>query len=153
MVDEMIDQSIRQQWMAVLAKAAVADLEEAWALLREKPDYYFLRPPETGLIMVRARAGGGGDPFNLGETTVTRCTVQVKDGFRGTAYVMGRNRRHAELAALLDALLQDPDQRASLMRFIVDRLNDGIQKRKTITAQKVGSTRVEFFTMVRGDET
>lgn len=149
----MIDQSIRQQWMAVLAKANVADLEEAWAFLREKPHYYFLRPPETGLIMVRARTGGGGSPFHLGEMTVTRCTVQVKNGFRGTAYVMGRNRRHAELAALLDALLQDPYQHASLMGFIVHRLNHGIQKRKTMMAQKVRSTQVEFFTMVRGDET
>lgn len=149
----MIEQSIRQRWMAVLAKSSIEDLEEAWRILREKPQYYCLRPPETGLVMVRARAEGRGGPFHLGEMTVTRCTVQVKTGFCGTAYVMGRNRRHAELAALLDALLQDPYQYASLMDLIIRPLELTLRKRKAVTAQKVAGTRVEFFTMVRGDET
>ncbi len=138
--------------MAILAKASLEDLENIWCSLRENPSYYFLRPPEIGLIMVRARAGGTGNPFNLGEMTVTRCTVQVKEGFCGTAYVMGRNKRHAELAALLDALLQDPDQHASLMDLVIRPLEHILQKRKAVVAQRIASTRVEFLTMVRGEE-
>ncbi len=149
----MIDQTIRQSWIAVLSKVEVKDLEEVWQRLKEKPEYYYLRPPETGLIMVRARAEGTGSLFHLGEMTITRCTVQVKNGFRGTAYIMGRNQRHAELAALLDALLQDPYQHASLMDLIIRPLELTLRKRKTLMAQKVEDTRVEFFTMVRGDET
>ena len=70
--------------------------------------YRVLRGPEAGLVMVRGRAGGGGAPFNLGEMTATRCTVRTEAGFVGHAYVAGRNERQAELAALADALLQDP---------------------------------------------
>jgi len=149
----MIEQTIRQHWIAVLSKVEVKDLEEVWQRLKEKPEYDCLRPPETGLIMVRARAEGTGSLFHLGEMTITRCTVQVKNGFRGTAYVMGRNRRHAELAALIDALLQDPNQHASLMDLLIRPLELILRKRKSVMAHKVEGTRVEFFTMVRGDET
>ena len=67
-----------------------------------------MRGPETGLVMVRGRAGGSGSPFNLGEMTVTRCTVQLGSGTAGHAYIAGRDERQAELAAVADALLQDP---------------------------------------------
>jgi len=149
----MIDQSVRQHWMAVLAKSSFEDLEKVWGVLREKPQYYFLRPPETGLVMVRAKEEGNGAPFHLGEMTVTRFTVQVKNGYHGTGYVMGRNRRHAELAALLDALLQDPHQHAALMDLVIRPLELILRKRRAVMAQKIASTRVEFFTMVRGDDT
>lgn len=149
----MTDQATRKQWMAVLAKADVEELEKATHFIVKKMKYYFLRPPETGLIMVRAKIGGTGRSFHLGEMTVTRCTIQIKNGFRGTAYVMGRNKRHAELAAILDALLQDPSQHTSLMDSVIHPLRDSLQKRKERLAQKIATTRVEFFTMVRGDET
>lgn len=145
------DTTLRQQWMAVLAQARPEDLEEAWRSFREKPKYRFLRPPETGLVMVRARAGGTGKQFNLGEMTVTRCTVQVDGSTTGTAYVRGRNRRHAELAAVLDALLQDPSRRPSLIDSVIHRIMNSTQERREMIAKKAASTRVEFFTMVRGD--
>ncbi len=69
-----------------------------------------MRGPEGGLVMVRGRAGGGGAPFNLGEMTVTRCTVRLGSGLVGHAYVAGREPRRAELAALVDALMQDPER-------------------------------------------
>ncbi|MBS3918622.1 MAG: phosphonate C-P lyase system protein PhnG [Deltaproteobacteria bacterium] len=146
-----VDTPLRQEWMAVLAKARPEDLEEAWRSLREKPKYHLLRPHETGLVMVRARAGGTGMQFNLGEMTVTRCTVQVDGGAPGTAYVMGQNRRHAELAALFDALLQDPSRHSSLMESVIRPIKNSIRDRKAMIAKKAASTRVEFFTMVRGD--
>ncbi len=149
----MIDQRTRQGWIGILARAKAEELEEIWNLLSVKPTYSFVRPPETGLMMIRGRAGGAGRPFHLGEVTVTRCTLQVKGGFQGMAYVLGRDHRHAELAALFDALLQDPSQHLFLMEFIIQRIRKKIQKRKTILAKKTASTRVEFFTMVRGDET
>jgi alpha-D-ribose 1-methylphosphonate 5-triphosphate synthase subunit PhnG len=138
--------------MAALAKAIPEELEGFWSTLFKKPNYYFLRPPEVGLIMVRGRAGGTGIRFNIGEVTVTRCTVQVNDGVVGTAYVLGRNVRHAELAAVFDAMLQDPDHQTTLMERLVNPIIASIRRRKRQTAQKVAATKVEFFTVKRGDE-
>jgi len=137
--------------MAILAKALPEELEKAWRSLREKSKYRFLRPPETGLVMLRARAGGTGRQFNLGEMTITRCTVQVEGGTTGSAYVKGRNRRHAELAAVLDALLQDPSRHLSIMDLVVHPIENSIRERDAAIRKKAASTRVEFFTMVRGD--
>ena len=61
----------------------------------------FLRRPETGLVMLRGRAGGTGQAFNLGEASVTRCSVRLSDGQVGTGYVLGRDQRKAELVAVL----------------------------------------------------
>ena len=44
----------------------------------EPVDYVELRAAETGLVMLRGRIGGDGDPFNLGEATVTRAAVQIR---------------------------------------------------------------------------
>src|SRR5690606_793551 len=103
------ERTARQRWMSVLAKARNEELDRAWAELADKPRWRSLRKPEAGMVMVRARAGGTGGRFNLGEMTVTRCAVQLDGGATGHAYVAGRDGRKAELAALFDALLQDPD--------------------------------------------
>ena len=148
----LVDTETRRGWMAVLAKAIPEELERLWLALQEKPEYYFLRPPEVGLVMVRGRTGGTGMRFNLGEVTMTRCTVQVNQGAAGTAYILGRNVRHAELAAVFDAMLQDPRHHTALMKEVVKPMIVSIQDRKKQVARKAAATKVEFFTMVRGDE-
>lgn len=148
----LLDIEMRRAWMAALAKALPDELEGFWSTLLKKPNYYFLRSPEVGLIMVRGRAGGTGIRFNIGEVTVTRCAVQVNDGAVGTAYVLGRNVRHAELAAVFDAMLQDPDHQTILMAQLINPIIASIRRRKRQMAQKVAATKVEFFTVRRGDE-
>ena len=143
--------TMRQEWMAVLTKTSVEELEKAWALVPDRPTFHFLRPPETGLVMVRARTGGTGMKFNLGEATLTRCTIQIDGGSTGTAYVMGRDRRHAELAALFDGLLQDRRRQFGLMEEVIRPLRAILQGKRVLSARKAAATRVEFFTMVRGD--
>lgn len=147
----LVDTETRREWMAALARAIPGELERLWSALKDKPERYFLRPPEVGLVMVRGRAGGTGMRFNLGEATMTRCTVQV-NGAVGTAYVLGRNVRHAELAALFDGMLQDPRRHAALMKEVVKPIIVSIQDRKRQLAQKAAATKVEFFTMERGEE-
>src|ERR1700719_2279950 len=98
----------RRRWMAVLARAEADRLRTLLGACATLPAHTVLRGPEGGLVMVRGRAGGGGAAFNLGEMTVTRCTVRTDAGFVGHAYVAGRDERQAEMAALADALLQDP---------------------------------------------
>ncbi len=140
----------RQRWMSVLAKAPTADLEAAWDELGAQPTYDLLRRPETGLVMVRGRAGGVGAQFNLGEMTVTRCSVRLADGRVGHAYVGGRDRRKSELAAVFDAMLQDDAMRPELESSLITPLSDAQEQRRADVRAKAAATRVDFFTMVRG---
>jgi len=134
----------RKRWMAVLARA---DADELGKRLGALPSYRVLRGPEAGLVMVRGRAGGGGTPFNLGEMTATRCTVRTEPGFVGHAYVAGRNERQAELAALADALLQEPLRQASLLEQVIEPLAAMQQARRDAVAAKAAATQVQFFAM------
>jgi alpha-D-ribose 1-methylphosphonate 5-triphosphate synthase subunit PhnG len=88
----------------------------------------------------------------VGEATVTRCAVELEGGAVGVAYVRGRDQRHAELAAVLDALLQDPSRRDDLERTVVAPLAAAQAERRRAAAERVAPSRVEFFTMVRGDD-
>jgi alpha-D-ribose 1-methylphosphonate 5-triphosphate synthase subunit PhnG len=142
----------RARWMSALARTEPAAIEAAWEALDPRPEYRLLRPPETGLVMVRGRAGGTGAPFNLGEVTVTRCSVELDGGRVGHAYVAGRDRRHAETAAVFDALLQDEARRADLEARVVEPLVRARAARHRESRIRAATTRVEFFTMVRGEE-
>ncbi len=145
------EQLARKDWMRILALSERQDIEAACRGLAPLPHYRLVRGPEIGMVMVQGRAGGGGAPFNLGEATVTRCTLQVDHGATGTAYVLGRDRRHAELAALLDALLQNPARQPEVMATVVLPLASTLRARKAEQARKTAATKVEFFTMARGD--
>jgi alpha-D-ribose 1-methylphosphonate 5-triphosphate synthase subunit PhnG len=145
--------------MAVLARTPRADLETALNRAMEGtpfPAFDWLRPPETGLAMVRGRIGGTGDAFNLGEATVTRATLRLRetteDGTTvGVACHLGRDRRRAELAAMADALLQTPQHHARLQAQLIAPLAAQLATTRAARQQDAASTRVEFFTMVRGD--
>lgn len=146
----------RRRWLAVLAKAALPELERAWAALPEAPAYRALRAPEIGLAMVRGRIGGTGAPFNIGEMTMTRAVVQLLDAagvpsFTGFGHVAGRSARHAELVAVFDARLQDPRYREALMHTVVTPLAAGQEAARARKAAEVQATKVEFFTLVRGE--
>lgn len=143
---------VRARWMSALAQADPAAVEAVWSRLESRPEYRVLRAAETGLVMVRGRAGGTGAPFNLGEMTVTRCSVALDDGRVGHAYVPGRDGRHAERAAALDALLQDDTARERLEHLVIEPLVAARRARQQETRTRVAGTRVEFFTMVRGEE-
>lgn len=149
----MLDlQAARRRWMSELALATTEALEARWATLAEPPRYQRLRGPEVGLVMVRGRAGGTGARFNLGEMTVSRCTVRLDDGTLGHAWVGGRDPRHAELAAVFDALLQDPARGVVLGEELIDALAQDRAERRQAAAARVAASRVEFFTMVRGED-
>src|SRR6188474_3403391 len=99
----MIDgNSTRKAVIDTLSAAPAATLEGLWKTLGITPEYRLVRGPETGLVMIRGRAGGGGAPFNLGETTVTRATVRLASGEIGHSYALGRDGEKAVRAALLD---------------------------------------------------
>ncbi|WP_041232548.1 phosphonate C-P lyase system protein PhnG [Cupriavidus taiwanensis] len=149
----------RANWLRILATAPTDALDGAYQRLAQAhtlPAYRLLRKPESGMAMVRGRAGGTGAQFNLGEITVTRCTVVLEDGAAdaaaGVAYVQGRSERHAEQAAVLDALLQRPAWHQSVQDLVLAPLADAHAARAAHAAATAAQTRVEFFTMVRGED-
>lgn len=139
----------RQQWMGVLARAG-REIDAYGASLRES-GYRLIRPPEIGMVMVRGRAGSTGAAFNLGEMTVTRCVVQLDNGCIGHSYVAGRNKSHAELAALADAHLQGAHQQRWLDQLIAPLEREQSRQRGIKTAQ-AATTKVDFMTLLRGED-
>lgn len=142
----------RRQWLAVLAKAQAEEIAAAWRDLGLLPAVQRLRGPETGLVMLQGRVGGEGPPFNLGEMTVTRCTVRLEDGRIGHATVAGRDGEQAERIAVLDALLQDPARHDAIHAAVLAPLAAAQSARRDAAARKAGATKVEFFTLVRGED-
>lgn len=131
--------------MAVLARADAAAIA---ALIPEPlPGHARLRGPETGLVMLRGRAGGDGAAFNLGEATATRCSVRLADGGVGHAWRLGRDAAAAETSAVLDALLQDPARQAALLDAVIAPLAAVQAADAARLARRAEATRVNFFTM------
>lgn len=142
----------RRAWMSVLAKAPSDAVADAWAATDPKPDYTVLRGPETGLAMIQARVGGTGRRFSFGEMTLSRCVVQLRDGRSGFGFVAGSDARHAEYAAVFDAMLQDARQRGALEKRVIDPIRDLLDERRRAADARSAATRVEFFTQVRGED-
>lgn len=140
----------RQTWMAILAKSSVVDLEQQVKTLGEIPKYTFLRNSEIGLAMVRGRTGGTGEAFNLGEMTVTRCVIKMGN-IQGFGYVGGRSKRHAELAAVCDGLLQQNEWRDLVQELVIQPLHTKLIEHQRKQQNQTEATKVEFFTMLRGE--
>jgi alpha-D-ribose 1-methylphosphonate 5-triphosphate synthase subunit PhnG len=141
----------RQRWMSLLAKAPEGLLDRLVAGLGAEPAFDWVRPPEIGSVMVRGRTGGTGADFNLGEMTVTRCVLRLASGETGHAYVQGRSKAKARQAALVDALMQGPEA-AAVQAAVLGPLAEAMEDAKRRRAAKAAATKVEFFTMVRGDD-
>lgn len=146
------DQGERQANMAVLARAKPAALAARWAELGTLPEHERIRGPETGLVMVRGRAGGGGAPFNLGEATVTRATVRLATGEVGHAYALGRDSEKVVTSALVDALWQQPANRDAIRRTVIEPLAAAEVEADRTRRGESAATKVNFFTLVRGED-
>lgn len=140
----------RPAWMGLLARAPVAILTDLWAGLGAEPAFAWLRRPEIGTVMLRGRAGGTGAPFNLGEMTVTRAALRLDCGAVGHAWVQGRSTDHARIAALADGLMQT-GAAGRLNRDLIAPLARAEAVAREARAARAAATKVEFFTMVRGE--
>lgn len=138
--------------MGLLARAEGEHLACLFRAIDHIPQYEILRGPENGIVMVRGRAGGSGLPFNLGEMSVTRCTVRTASGGVGHAYVQGRRPEHAERAAVIDALLQDEMFRNGLIDRIVSPLAQQEAEQREARVRESEATKVDFSTLVRGED-
>ena len=142
------DTAARQSWLSLLAKAPAARLAEL--MPQDLPAHEWLRRPEVGAVMVQGRTWATGSPFNLGEMTVTRCSVRLASGAVGHGHVQGRAHAAARTAALIDALCQD-GQGTAIEAAILTPLRTEAEAARAARATRAAATRVEFFTMVRGD--
>jgi alpha-D-ribose 1-methylphosphonate 5-triphosphate synthase subunit PhnG len=138
----------RKTWMATVAKSPPARLA---ALFPDLPPHRVLRQPEIGAVMVRGRVGATGAAFNLGEMTVTRASVRLETGEVGHAWVQGRDKGHALRAAALDALLQTGAVDDLTIR-VLQPLSAETASARATRAAKAAGTKVDFFTMVRGED-
>jgi alpha-D-ribose 1-methylphosphonate 5-triphosphate synthase subunit PhnG len=141
--------ALRRRAMAVLADTSTDDIAARMSALAI-PACEELRTPENGLVMLRGRIGGDGAPFNLGEATVTRAAVRLAGGEVGFAYVLGRDTRKARLIAICDAMLQSAD-RAAVLDAVVTPLELAMRERRRHTDAETAATKVNFFTLVRGE--
>lgn len=153
--DRLRDQDLNARRKAAMAALAAAPADDLLALWRDahfaveaKP----LRGPETGLVTLRGRMGGGGAPFNFGEATVTRATVRLTTGEIGHAYALGRDREKARISATIDALWQRADMRAAVEERILAPLTASAAQADARQRAETAATRVDFFTMVRGED-
>jgi alpha-D-ribose 1-methylphosphonate 5-triphosphate synthase subunit PhnG len=142
----------RRAAMAVLAQAQADEIASGLERIGDSFNSPELRPTEIGLVMLRGRIGGDGASFNVGEATVTRAAVRLASGENGFSYVLGRDVRKAQLAALCDALLQTQEHRASIEQHVLTPLRAAQQQQRALKRAQTAATRVDFFTMVRGED-
>jgi len=141
----------RQHWLGLLARAPHDRLIGLCGAAGLTARFDWLRQPEIGTVMIRGRAGATGAPFNLGEMTVTRAALQLQSGEVGHGHVQGRSKAAAECAALVDALMQT-DRAVDLTARILDPIAADLSGKAATRAAKAAATKVEFFTLVRGED-
>ncbi len=147
------DTPARRAQMGIVAQATTQELADglAAAELATCP-VQDIRPAEVGLVMVRGRQGGTGDPFNLGEATVTRAAVQSDRGHVGVAYILGRCPERARLAAIVDAHWQDVARRPAVETHVIQPITTRLEAERARRRGETAATAVDFYTMVRGDD-
>lgn len=135
--------------MSITARATAAELAAALDQM-QAPEAEDVRPVEIGLVMLRGRTGGDGAPFNLGEATVTRSAVRLPTGEIGLSYILGRDPVRARAAATLDALVQAHGEEAVMAPL--EAVGERLRAEDATVAAQGAATRVDFFTMVRGED-
>jgi alpha-D-ribose 1-methylphosphonate 5-triphosphate synthase subunit PhnG len=150
-MNDLPEPARRADWLRTLARAPASTLAEFGDPVIAEYCFESLRGPEQGLVMVRARIGNTGDRFNLGEATVTRCTVRLRLGadtvVAGSGHVLGRDAAQAARVARLDALLQVPALHPLIERAVLAplrQLDEALQAAQRARAQ---ASRVRFHAL------
>ena len=143
-------QGQRKAAMTVLAHSAAADIAGRLAAIAV-PAHENLREPENGLGMMRGRIGGVDAPFNLGEATVSRAAVRLATGEVGFGYTLGRDAHKAQMIALCDAMVQSAELSGEVEAKVIAPLRVAMNAERARKAAETAATRVDFYTMVRGE--
>ncbi|ODN70611.1 phosphonate C-P lyase system protein PhnG [Methylobrevis pamukkalensis] len=146
------DQVNHKHRLDVLATCEATLLAERYRALGGVPECFPVRGPEIGMVMLRGRAGGSGAPFNLGEATVTRASVKLESGEVGHAVILGRDMEKARIFAHLGAMAQRAEWAARIDRDVIAPALAAREADRAVRAEETEATRVDFFTMVRGED-
>ena len=141
----------RRRRLGLLARAEASEFAAAFARLGAEAAVTDLRGPETGLVMLTGRVGGDGRRFNLGEATVSRSTIRLPSGEIGFGQRLGTDRDLARRAAILDALA-GTDVGAPVVSSICDAVEQRLERQRLQRDAETAATRVDFFTLVRGED-
>ncbi len=140
----------RRRALGLLARATTdelaAPLARHWPAVRARE----LKPAEAGLVMLRGRMGGDGAAFNVGEATVARAVVEIDSGERGYGCRLGRDLEQARRIAILDALWQREPE--AVESRVLSAVAVRLETTRTKAAAETAATRVDFFTLVRGED-
>ena len=145
------DNTARQRFMGILARASGDEVAALLARIEPQPSYELVKRPETGTLMLEGRAGGAGQRFNMGEATMTRCVIRLSDGTMGFSYALGRDRKKAEQSAVIDALLQSATSETNSLHVGITAMEQAQAEARDRASRKAAATKVNFFTLVRGD--
>jgi alpha-D-ribose 1-methylphosphonate 5-triphosphate synthase subunit PhnG len=141
-------QAARTAWFKILVRVPADELIQASGLFSFPMTR--LKAPEVGLMMTDGRVHATGQPFHLGEVSLTRCVLRDDSGCLGYGQILGRNRHQAEAIAMLDLALQRQDSCIKAEQLVAT-WSRGIEEVDALEADRVQQTAVEFFTMVRGE--
>ena len=141
---------LRKKNLSTLAKANDNLLTNLFQASSLPDNYTWLRKPEIGTVMVQGRIGATGAQFNIGEITVTRCSLKIEGEFVGHGYSKGRNKEKAKIIALCDALGQTKEA-DKLEEMVIKPLELKEAENRKLEKEKAAATKVDFFTMVRGE--
>ena len=83
---------------------------------------------------------------------MTRATVKLGDGAVGHAMALGRDRAKAQLSAVIDAMCQDEAMAAHIDHTVIEPLRQAQERRDAERKSETAATKVDFFTMVRGED-
>lgn len=142
----------RKSWIGLIAKAVDDRVSELFDGTGPRPEFTWLHAPEIDSVMMQGRAGGAGAPFNIGEVTVIRCSLQLASGEVGHAYIKGRRKVDAEAAAQIDALMLQTAAATTLRAKVLEPLTREATERRQTRAAKAAATKVDFFKMIRGED-
>jgi len=129
------------------AQAEMVKIPLADATLLELPDGL---SDEEALLLGDNLATGYYGALRAGVKAGESCLV-VGCGTVGHGYVQGRSKDHALQTALIDALMQT-DAVTQVEAAILAPLRKGRDTAKATRAAKAAATKVDFFTMVRGED-
>ena len=141
-------QEARRDWLAILVRVPANEVIAA----SNEFDFsvVILKGPEVGLLMTNGRIHSTGRPFHLGEVSLTKCVLKDDQGLLGYGHIIGRNKQQAKAIALFDLALQ----RINSAEPALIRLNawkEEVAEIEAMESEAVEKTRVDFFTMVRGE--
>lgn len=138
----------RQAWLSVLVRVPEDDVVDAAQAFDFEVSE--LKAPEVGMLMTDGRIHATGSRFHLGEVTLTRCVLKDTLGHLGYGQILGRSKAQARAIALFDLALQREDTGADADASI-NAWRSEVEALDAMTAERVDQTRVDFFTLVRGD--